>query len=52
MVLVAYQERDIISFDKLSDIRWSQVENFIAVEGIYVFGGVKGQTAIEESCTD
>ena len=42
MCLVAYQERDILSLHELSEIKWDLVTQEIQLEGIYVFGGVKG----------
>ena len=42
MCLVAYNERDIVALDRLSDIKWDQVTQEIILEGIYVFGGLKG----------
>ena len=42
MCLVAYQERDVLSVHELSEIKWDLVTQEIQLEGIYVFGGVKG----------
>ena len=42
MCLVAYQERDRLELDYLSDIKWDLVTQEIQLEGIFVFGGVKG----------
>ena len=44
MCLVAYKERDTISLHKLSEIHWASVKQEIVIEGIFVFGGVKGET--------
>ena len=43
MCLVAYKEREVLGLHKLSDIKWDLVTSEIRLEGIYVFGGVRGQ---------
>jgi len=43
MCLVAYQERKTLRLDRLSEIKWHLVTEKIALEGIFVFGGIKGE---------
>lgn len=43
MCLVAYQERKTLRLDKLSEIQWHLVTEKISLEGIFVFGGIKGE---------
>ena len=42
MCLVAYKERDVLQLGSMSEIKWDHVTQEIQKEGIYVFGGVKG----------
>ena len=41
MCLVAYQERETLHLERISEIQWDQVTQEICSEGIFVFGGVK-----------
>ena len=43
MCLVAYEEREHIKLHSLSKIQWERVGKEIHLEGIYVFGGLKGE---------
>lgn len=43
MCMAAYNERDQISLNQLSDIKWDMVTQQISLEGIFVFGGIKGE---------
>ena len=43
MCLVAYKERDVLRLDALSEIHWDLVTQEISKEGIFVFGGIKGE---------
>ena len=44
MCLVAYKERDFLNINCLSPIKWDLVTQEIGEEGVFVFGGVKGET--------
>lgn len=41
--LVAYQERKVLTLDQFSEVQWEHVQNQISHEGVYLFGGVKGE---------
>ena len=43
MCLVAYQEREQLKLDHFSEVKWDLVTQKINLEGIFVFGGVKGE---------
>ena len=45
MCLAAYTERDTLSLNHLTEIHWEFVTRQITLEGIYVFGGIKGEQA-------
>lgn len=42
MCLVAYEERDVLTLNYLSEVHWDLVNKEIEMEGIFVFGGIKG----------
>ena len=48
MCLVAYDQRKVLTLDEVSPVLWAFVRNEIAGEGIYVFGGVKGEAQNHE----
>ena len=48
MCLVAYDQRKVLTLDEVSPVLWAFVRNEIASEGIYVFGGVKGEAQNHE----
>jgi hypothetical protein len=52
MALVTYKERDKWSFEDLSEPMWNKIENFIRIEGIYVFGGIVGENTVKQVCND
>ena len=43
MCLVAYKEREVLQLSNVSEIQWDHVTQEIQKEGIYVFGGLKGE---------
>ena len=43
MCLVAYKEREVLQYNNLSEIQWDHVTQEIEKEGIFVFGGLKGE---------
>ena len=43
MCLVAYKEREVLQLSNVSEIQWDHVTQEIQKEGIFVFGGQKGE---------
>ena len=43
MCLVAYKEREVLQLNRISEIKWDHVTQEIEKEGIFVFGGLKGE---------
>ena len=43
MCLIAHDQRKHLALDEVSPVLWAFVRNEIAHEGLYVFGGVKGE---------
>ena len=43
MCLIALNQRKSLTLDEMSPVLWDYVRNEIAKEGIYAFGGLKGE---------